>query len=369
MLKAYFKDLFNRFIKKNIFVKTLIILFILLELFICFICFYKVDYIIDTPGPLSEASNVIQIDTTNNRGHILTVAVSEYERVPLIKYWLAKGDKRLAVEKIPDDYDSKGEYYYSYYARRVSLYNAIIYAYTKAKEVNPEVNIVYTYKGALVAYVMKEAKMTIEADDVITAIEGNKFNNYDEFINIYRDIVDTKKAGDVINFDVVRIVNNEEIMLSRYATLMEDSETGKLYLGFSVFDYTVPDSENSTPKFTISSGAYNTTGNSGGAMLALSIYNALVNEDITSKNGSDMIIAGTGTISIDGKVGAIGGIEQKVVKAYISQVDVFFVDAVDYDDAIEACKKLGYDSSFIKKVETFDDILTELARMRGEGNE
>ena len=101
----------------------------------------------------------------------------------------------------------------------------------------------------------------------------------------------------------------------------------------------------------------------------LSIYNALVNEDITLKNGNSLIVAGTGTINLDGTIGAIGGIEQKVVKAYISQVDVFFVDSYDYDDAVAACEKLGYDSSFIKKVTTFSDILDELAKMRGENNE
>ena len=134
MLKKYFIDVFNRFKQKNIFTKIILILFILLEIFICFICFYKVDYIVDTPGPVSEASSIIDIDTDNNRGHILTVAISEYERVPLIKYWIAKSDKRFFYEEMAEDYDSTGEYYYSYYARRVSLYNAIIYAYTKAKE-------------------------------------------------------------------------------------------------------------------------------------------------------------------------------------------------------------------------------------------
>ena len=360
MLKNYFIDLFNRFKQKNIILKALIILFILLELFICFISFYKVNYIIDTPGTLAEASNTISIDTKNERGHVLTVSITKYTKVSLIKYWLAKADKRMMVEEIPDNYNANEEYYYSYYAKRVSMYNAIIFAYNEAKKVNNEVNIIYTYKGLLVAQVSKNAKTTISTDDVITEIDGKTFNNYNEFKDIYHEVINNHVEGDVINFKVIRIVDNKEQILDRYATLQKNDETGNLTFGFYCFDYNVPDSENSTPKFKIDDNAYSSTGNSGGAMMALSIYNALISDDIT--NG--LIVAGTGTIDIDGNVGAIGGIEQKVVRAKISQVDVFFVDSSDYDDAIKACEKFGYDSSFIVKVTEFSDILDELNRRR-----
>ena len=361
MLKNYFIDLFNRFKQKSIILKALIILFILLELFICFISFYKVNYIVDTPGTLAEASNTISIDTQNERGHILTVSITEFTRVSLIKYWLAKSDKRMAIEEIDKDYNASDEYYYSYYAKRVSMYNALIFAYNEAKKVNNEVNIIYTYKGVLVAQVAKNARTTINADDVITEIDGKTFNNYDEFLDIYRDVVASHSEGDTIDFKVLRVVDNVEQTLDRYAILKKNEETGNLSFGFYCFDYNVPDGENSTPKFKISDNAYSSTGNSGGAMMALSIYNALTSDDITG----GMIVAGTGTIDIDGNVGAIGGIEQKVVRAHLSQVDVFFVDSADYDDAINACEKFGYDSSFIVKVTKFSDIIDELNRRRG----
>ena len=369
MLKKYFIDLFNRFRAKSIFIKTLLILFILLEIFICFICFYKVNYIVDTPGPLSEASSIIEIDSDNNRGHILTVAISEYERVPLIKYWLAKRDKKLAVSKITEEYDSSGEYYYSYYARRISIYNAIIYAYNKASLVNPEVSLVANYKGVLIAYIRNDLKTTLKADDVITEINGTKFNNFDEFSELIKEVKTNGHEGDIVDIKVTRIVDDKEQYLDCYTTLTLDEASNQLLLGFSCFDYTVPDSQNSVPKFKISDGAYSTTGNSGGAMLTLSIYNALTHDDILKTKDTELIVCGTGTIESNGTIGAIGGIEQKVVKAYISGVDIFFVDSYDYDDAIAACEKFGYDSSFIVKATTFDDILNELARRRGENNE
>lgn len=368
MLKSYFSDLFNRFKAKSIFVKALIILFILLEIFLCFISFYKVKYIVDTPGTLAEASDTIIIDSDNNRGHVLTVSVTEYTKVSLIKYWLAKADKRIAVEEMPDDYDKDGDYYYSYYAKKVAMANAIVYAYRKASEVNPDVSLVSTYKGVLVAQVLKSAKTNIYIDDVITEVEGTSFSNYNEFLDAFRNATSSKKAGDVINFKVTRLINSKETTIDRYATLQE--ENGKLFIGFYVFDYNLPDGENSVPKFKVSDSAYNSIGNSSGAMMALSIYNALTHDDLLKKaNGEELIVAGTGTIDINGNVGAIGGIEQKVARCYISGIDLFFVDAYDYEDALAACEKLGYDNKFIVRVETFDDVLTELAKRRGENNE
>ena len=49
----------------------------------------------------------------------------------------------------------------------------------------------------------------------------------------------------------------------------------------------------------------NVGGPSAGLMMALNVYNNLIPEDITNS----MIVAGTGTIEIDGSVGPVGGIK------------------------------------------------------------
>ena len=99
-------------------------------------------------------------------------------------------------------------------------------------------------------------------------------------------------------------------------------------------------------------------------MMALSIYNGLLEKDIS--NG--MIIAGTGTIDADGQVGAIAGIEQKIIKAFMSRVDVFYVDQYDYADALLACEKYGYNKDLVVSISQFDDILKDLEE-RGKVNE
>jgi PDZ domain-containing protein len=72
-------------------------------------------------------------------------------------------------------------------------------------------------------------------------------------------------------------------------------------------------------------------GNSGGLMQTLSLYNRLTENDITQGRR----IAGTGTINANGSVGPIGGVRQKVISAVRANVDVFFVPADDYAEALE----------------------------------
>ena len=101
-------------------------------------------------------------------------------------------------------------------------------------------------------------------------------------------------------------------------------------------------------------------------MTALSIYNALTSKDITKVviNGENygLQIAGTGTIELDGTIGNIGGVKQKVLTAYVNEADVFFVGKDDYQEALEAMVFYDIDEENIKLicVESFDDIINSL---------
>ena len=64
-------------------------------------------------------------------------------------------------------------------------------------------------------------------------------------------------------------------------------------------------------------------GPSAGLMFALEILNQLTPEDLTR----GLKIAGTETLSAEGEVGQIGGVEQKVMAAEREGADLFFVPA------------------------------------------
>lgn len=77
-------------------------------------------------------------------------------------------------------------------------------------------------------------------------------------------------------------------------------------------------------------------GPSAGLMFTLTIYDLLVQEDLTH----GWRIAGTGTIAPDGTVGPIGGIAQKVAGAEWAGAEYFIVPQVHYDEALLAAKQI-----------------------------
>lgn len=70
-------------------------------------------------------------------------------------------------------------------------------------------------------------------------------------------------------------------------------------------------------------------GPSAGLMFSLAIYDTLTPGSLT--NGKD--IAGTGTIAVEGQVGPIGGIPQKIVAARDAGAELFLVPEANWDDA------------------------------------
>ena len=90
-------------------------------------------------------------------------------------------------------------------------------------------------------------------------------------------------------------------------------------------------------------------GPSAGLMMALNVYNKLIETDITNST----VIAGTGTIEIDGSVGPVGGVKQKVIAAKRAGATLILVPTANYEDA----KPFKDDKTFIIAVETFENAL------------
>jgi PDZ domain-containing protein len=100
-------------------------------------------------------------------------------------------------------------------------------------------------------------------------------------------------------------------------------------------------------------------GPSAGLMWALGLYDLLTPGDLTAGK----TIAGTGEISIDGAVGPIGGIGDKIVAAERAGAAVFLVPSQNMAEL------KGVDSGGMKlvSVSTFQDALDALASLGGQG--
>jgi PDZ domain-containing protein len=96
----------------------------------------------------------------------------------------------------------------------------------------------------------------------------------------------------------------------------------------------------------------NIGGPSAGLMFALSIYDTLTPGALTG----GQVVAGTGTISADGKVGEIGGIQQKIAGARQDGAQLFLVPPANCADA------LGGDNGSMRlaKAATLGDAISEV---------
>jgi PDZ domain-containing protein len=104
----------------------------------------------------------------------------------------------------------------------------------------------------------------------------------------------------------------------------------------------------------------NIGGPSAGLMFALSIYDTLTPGSLTR----GQVVAGTGTITAGGKVGEIGGIQQKIAGARQDGAQLFLVPPANCADA------LGGDNGSMRlaKAATLDDAISEVEAWSADHN-
>ena len=95
-------------------------------------------------------------------------------------------------------------------------------------------------------------------------------------------------------------------------------------------------------------------GPSAGLMIALEVLNQLTENDLSSS----LLIAGTGNLSIDGRITEVDGIKQKIVSAKKHKADVFLVPQKNYPEAL----KFGRGIKIIP-VDDFDDVIIKLIKL------
>ncbi|MDI3257180.1 MAG: SepM family pheromone-processing serine protease [Kyrpidia sp.] len=172
-------------------------------------------------------------------------------------------------------------------------------------------------KGVEVKGILPEsaAKGRLQQGDVITAVDGQTVANQDQLV---RDLKN-RNPGQTVRLDVLR--NGKSMVLTvPLVRLSGDKNQDAPQTGLGIQAVTVQRVE-SPVRVDFQTG--NIGGPSAGLMFALEIINQLTPGDLTGGH----IIAGTGTMDVDGRVGQIGGVEHKVVAAQRAGAEVFFVPA------------------------------------------
>jgi Lon-like protease len=161
------------------------------------------------------------------------------------------------------------------------------------------------------------AKGILNKGDVIIAIDNKVIEFSTDAVNLIRK----HEIGDNISLNVLR---GREIKKYELKTIELKNTPGKASLGIMIttkkLNYKFPRE--------VYYDTENIVGPSAGGMFALEIYNQLTNEDITKGKR----IAGTGTISIDGSLGKIDGVVQKVLAAKKANAEIFILPYENYEE-------------------------------------
>jgi len=95
-------------------------------------------------------------------------------------------------------------------------------------------------------------------------------------------------------------------------------------------------------------------GPSAGLMFTLGVYDVVTSQDLTGGRK----IAGTGTIDLEGNVGRIGGVQQKVVAAERAGAGYFLSPAENYPDALAMATRIT-----VIEVTTAQDAISFLSSL------
>ena len=157
-----------------------------------------------------------------------------------------------------------------------------------------------------------DAKGKLEPGDRILIVDGDKINEIEEIRGAYSD----KKIGDVIDIEVERVINGESRNVLESVRLVSNQELGadpnRPAIGILV---------GTTAKFPvdIDFNIRGVGGPSAGLIFAVGVVEKLTPEDLLRGRQ----IAGTGSIDPNGRVGAIGGIEEKMIGASRKGATIF----------------------------------------------
>ena len=194
--------------------------------------------------------------------------------------------------------------------------------------------------GVLVVGILDDSPVAgkLLKEDLIISINNEEIKSTSEFIALLR----TYEIGDTVSIGLMR--NDKETSIETKLIEHIDYENEPM-VGFLA---STPNQRFVFP-ITVDIETGNVGGPSAGLMMALNVYNSLTEEDLTKGTK----VAGTGTIEIDGSVGPVGGVKQKVIAAKKAGSTLILVPTANFNDA----ESFIDENTAIIAVDTFNQAL------------
>lgn len=330
----------------------------ILALMIAAGAFLPIPYYIEQPGATIDLKELITVnqqeDTSAGSFSLTSVGIRQATVFSAIGTKFSSFQELVSEEDLlggatDEEYNRIQQYYME------SSQNSAIEQALKLADLPYEM----TYKGVYVMGVDPDSSFAdkISVGDTVTAVNGKSFTSSQDFI----DYVQSQSIGDEVTVTYTQDGEEKEAT----GALIELSTNQKAGIGISLVDHTEISSEQD---IVIDAGSIG--GPSAGLMFTLEIYQQLTGD---IRKGHQ--IAGTGTISSDGTVGRIGGIDKKVASASKNGAEIFFAPEdeitdeereadpdikTNYQEALAAAEKLGTDMKIVP-VSNVQDALDYLA--------
>jgi len=331
-------------------ISTLVVALVPILIFGIILTLVTVPYVALGPGPTFdtlgevEGKQVVDIEGTElhpTSGHLNMTTVSQRDGLTLgqaLVFWASGRDQLLPRDLVYPPDKSKEE-----------IDEANTNDFRQSEDSAEYAALDYLkYPMAVTVETVDEdgpSKGKLQSGDAVDAVNDKPVATLEEF----QEILKGTKPGDTVVIDYRRKnapAGTAEITLGKHP------ERDQGLLGVGVLD--AP-----WAPFTIDFNLANVGGPSAGLMFSLAVVDKLTTGDL---NGSKFV-AGTGTITGDGKVGSIGGITHKIVSAREAGASVFLVPAENCDEA----KTADEDGIDLLKVDTLEQAIDSLRTLSAGG--
>lgn len=310
--------------------------------------------VIFTAGSAESVKPMVEVANGGNEqedGEFMLTTVRRTNANLLLLAWNAFNDDAEFAKK-EDSLAGRTEEEYMtelVFSMSGSQSNAILAAYHHAEvPYTQQANGVYVIRN-----MDKVANNEFQTNDRVTKIEGSDIKG----ITDLKQAIQNRKAGDELTVTVERKGEMTDVK----ATLVEfasSTDPDQKQVGFGTYYgekiEIVPDD----PQYKITFKESEIGGPSAGLMFTLELLNQLTPEDLTKGQR----IAGTGTITPDGTVGMIGGVQHKVVAADREGAVLFLVPEGNYEEAKAKMDQMDTKMKLVS-VGTLSDAMAALEQL------
>lgn len=318
--------------------------------------FISTPYYIMRPGSAVVLSPIIQVEDGNkdSKGEFMltTVRMGEARLFWYLYSYLSPDaelveKKQVLSEGESDEDFTRREQTVMQDSQKVAEAVAFRLAGYPVKVENHGITVMATLAGY-------PAREKLKVGDVIIAADGKETLESKPLQEYLR----TKKVGDKVKLTILR--DEKELEVELVMAEITDGSGKHPGIGIELNNYQQID----VPK-DVTIASQNIGGPSAGLMFTLEIYDQLQDKsDLTH----GYKIAGTGTMSIDGSVGRIGGINHKIIAADNAGAELFFAPndtgygTSNYEEALATAKRIGTKMKIVP-VKTVNDAVRYLSTL------